>query len=306
MAPAEGAAFSKLALTAASLWWKGFKDACAIHRTVKYLTHSRRIMLKTGRCFLLNGFIFLGSMLFMYRLMLPLAKWLLSFTPPPGSVSEGAPFEDPLFGSLASLLLGLYNVLWLYPAYVLSFVINSMWYQDIARQAYSLTSTSASTDTPPAPTASRRVGVASLGEELFRTILFAVFLAQVVLTSYVPVVGKPLYFVQLSWLYAYYCFDYKWSLAKWPLDARLHFVETHWAYFAGFGGPCTMSVVLLPRMVGEGVMSTLFPLFVLVAIGVEANPEAFKSRLSLGRLPVFRIAASQTVAIIRVLEPNKR
>jgi etoposide-induced 2.4 mRNA len=242
-------------------------------------------------------------MLFMHRLMLPLAKWLLSFTPPPGVVVvEGVPFADPLLQSLMPLLVGLYNVMWLYPAYIISFIFNSVWYQEIAGQAYAITAT----ESVPPPAPSREGFGASLGEELFRVILFAVFMAQMMLTSYVPVLGKPLYVLQLSWMYAYYCFDYKWSLAKWPLDSRLHFVESNWAYFAGFGGPCTMAVVLLPKFVGEGVMSTLFPLFVLVAIGVNANPEEFESRLSLGRLPVFRMAASQTAAIIRFLEPTSK
>ena len=45
--------------------------------------------------------------------------------------------------------------------------------------------------------------------------------------------GKPLYFLLLSWLYAYYCFDYKWSLLGVRLPERLAYFETHWAFFAG-------------------------------------------------------------------------
>lgn len=37
----------------------------------------------------------------------------------------------------------------------------------------------------------------------------------------------------LSWLYAYYCFDYKWALEGVRLPNRLHFFECNWAYFAG-------------------------------------------------------------------------
>ena len=37
----------------------------------------------------------------------------------------------------------------------------------------------------------------------------------------------------MSWLYALYCFDYKWSLHSVPLEARLRFFEQHWAFFAG-------------------------------------------------------------------------
>lgn len=73
-------------------------------------------------------------------------------------------------------------------------------------------------------------------------------------------VGRLLYTVTLAWLYAYYCFDYKWGLGRWSLDQRLHHFETHWAYFAGFGTPCTLAASLLPGLVGEGVMAALFPL----------------------------------------------
>lgn len=39
----------------------------------------------------------------------------------------------------------------------------------------------------------------------------------------------------LSWLYAYYCFDYKWALEGIRLTHRLQFFECNWAYFAGVG-----------------------------------------------------------------------
>ncbi len=45
----------------------------------------------------------------------------------------------------------------------------------------------------------------------------------------------------LSWLYAFYCFDYKWSLYAVPLERRVLFFETNWAFFAGIA---SCSVVL--------------------------------------------------------------
>lgn len=39
--------------------------------------------------------------------------------------------------------------------------------------------------------------------------------------------------VFLSWLYAFYCFDYGWSLQGVPLPERLAFFERRWAFFAG-------------------------------------------------------------------------
>ncbi len=45
--------------------------------------------------------------------------------------------------------------------------------------------------------------------------------------------GRPVQFVLTSWLYAFYWFDYKWSLTNLPLENRVQFFQSHWAYFAG-------------------------------------------------------------------------
>jgi len=39
--------------------------------------------------------------------------------------------------------------------------------------------------------------------------------------------------VLLSWLYALYCFDYKWSLHSVQLAQRIAYFERHWAFFLG-------------------------------------------------------------------------
>jgi hypothetical protein len=50
----------------------------------------------------------------------------------------------------------------------------------------------------------------------------------------------------LSWLYAYYCFDYKWALEGVRLPNRLYFFECNWAYFAGKQrGACRPRFVVL-------------------------------------------------------------
>ena len=37
----------------------------------------------------------------------------------------------------------------------------------------------------------------------------------------------------VSWLYALYSFDYKWSLTSRRLQERIAFFEQHWAFFLG-------------------------------------------------------------------------
>lgn len=49
----------------------------------------------------------------------------------------------------------------------------------------------------------------------------------------VTVAGRPVQFLLMSWVYAFYWFDYKWSLTNLPLENRVQFFQSHWAYFAG-------------------------------------------------------------------------
>lgn len=45
--------------------------------------------------------------------------------------------------------------------------------------------------------------------------------------------GPALNFLLLSWLYALYCFDYKWALHSVQLQQRIAYFERHWAFFLG-------------------------------------------------------------------------
>ncbi|KAK3265919.1 hypothetical protein CYMTET_25428, partial [Cymbomonas tetramitiformis] len=68
-----------------------------------------------------------------------------------------------------------------------------------------------------------------------------------------------------------------------------------------FGAPCIVPMVLLPRMVGEGVMSMLFPLFVLVAIAADPRGGPQDSEPLLGRVPIFRFASAQASTCIELM-----
>jgi len=58
-----------------------------------------------------------------------------------------------------------------------------------------------------------------------------------------PCPGTALSVLLLSWLYAYYCFDYQWALQGTPLAERLDFFERRWAFFAG--GWCETGIKVL-------------------------------------------------------------
>lgn len=115
-------------------------------------------------------------------------------------------------------------------------------------------------------------------DEMYRAILVGFFLLQTVLSYLIPVIGPALSFIHLSWLYALYCFEYKWSLAGWTLERKLMHLEKNWfdfdkghsyfhrtdkriwrAYFAGFGSPFTLATFFVPNFVSKGVFALLFP-----------------------------------------------
>ncbi|WMV50548.1 hypothetical protein MTR67_043933 [Solanum verrucosum] len=100
----------------------------------------------------------------------------------------------------------------------------------------------------------------SIAEQLYSVLLLTFFFMEVYVTGFIPYIGKALNFMLLSWLYAYYCFEYKWNLSGLSLDKRLDFFESNWAFFAGFGNPCVLAIFLFSPLVSCGVMAMLFPL----------------------------------------------
>lgn len=61
-----------------------------------------------------------------------------------------------------------------------------------------------------------------VAQELYRTVLFVVFYAEVFVLGRLPLIGRALYFTFLSWLYAFYCYDYKWEALKVTTALYIH------------------------------------------------------------------------------------
>ena len=76
-----------------------------------------------------------------------------------------------------------------------------------------------------------RAAKKSSRDEMYRAILVGFFLLQTVLSYLIPIIGPALSFIHLSWLYALYCFEYKWSLGGWTLEKKLMHLEQNWFGF---------------------------------------------------------------------------
>lgn len=294
------------------LWLEGFREACCLHRVVIYCRRSRELMIRTGQCFLLNGLIFLGSIFIVKSVIIPVLAWIL-----PGQCSEIYD-QDPcshertlkFYALLRGGLVQLFYVAWFYPLYMFSFILSAIWYNDIAKHGlFAIFEYGVTVAESPNQLDSKAVQNKSqtgkpidlegiligVGEQVYSLLLLTFFFFQVYVSGFIPLVGKAFSFLLLSWMYAYYCFEYKWNYSGLSLDKRLDFFESNWAFFAGFGCPCILATFFLSPLVSYGVMAILYPLFVLTATGSEADkiialPRRKWKGAGLGRVPVFSAA----------------
>eukprot|EP01132_Coremiostelium_polycephalum_P001529 gene1529-1924_t len=154
---------------------------------------------------------------------------------------------------------------------------NSKWYTEIASESFRK---SGYKNTGP-PTSVNRL-LSSIVDEIYRNLMFGVFLVISVIIAFIPYTSF-INFVLVTWLYSFWCFDYKWILrGKWTLMQRLTYFESHWAYMFGYGALFTMASFFFPLLIGNAIFALLYPLFIILAVG--AKP--MKMKQNKGILPV--------------------
>ncbi|XP_038681528.1 protein EI24 homolog isoform X2 [Tripterygium wilfordii] len=308
-------------MQASLLWLEGFREACCLHRVFILCRRSRNLSIRTGQCFLLNGFIFLGSIFVMKSIVLPTLWWILP---------EKCPVNDDqqicLFGNILKVyyflrlgLVQLFYVCWFYPLYVLSFILSTMWYNDIAKYGFAAMDGSGLAAAKPSsqdnmfasPHTAKKERLFNLGsvmigfgEQVYSILLLTTFFLEVYAIGFMPYIGKSLRFLLLSWMY-------KWNLSEVALDKRLDFFESNWAFFAGFGSPYAMPTLFFSPLVSSGMMGILFPLFVLTATSSGAENFISSKRRGpggarLGRLPIFYAADTLSKRILYLLPLESR
>ncbi|KAI0507852.1 hypothetical protein KFK09_013980 [Dendrobium nobile] len=320
-------ALSLNARRSAILWLAGFREACSLHRVFILCFSSKALAIRTGQCFLLNGLIFLGSLFMFNSVVMPTLLWILP--------SECGQFVSEhicqsrtalaLYSFTRRVLVELFYVFWFYPLYAFSIILSTMWYNDIARYAFEVlkrkgihlakaSGEKASQDNQNGMHSSRPGGlegvVVGIGEQLYSLLLLAFFFIEAVAALFIPYIGTAISFLLNAWMYAYYCFEYKWNLSELSLDKRLEFFESNWAFFAGFGSPCVLAIFFFSRLVSYGVMAILFPLFVLTAAGCLAEQVIDSIRGEWngggpGKVPIFYAADTLSMFVLRFI-PNVR
>ncbi|CAE7243309.1 unnamed protein product [Symbiodinium sp. CCMP2592] len=97
-----------------------------LHECIFFLAQSETIRFRTLQCFMLNGVIFLGSIL------------LFNFAIEPAlGILRRLVQEEEVWATefIATSFSFLYKILWIYPIYCISFVLNTVMYQEIADSA---------------------------------------------------------------------------------------------------------------------------------------------------------------------------
>jgi etoposide-induced 2.4 mRNA len=239
----------------ASVWFAGIHDALAFGRVLELYQRSKKAKSTIHNCFLLNGLLLLGSYFIYEHLVGPGIKSII-------------PSETGLHIVFSTL----YYVFWVYPVYVFSYVVNLAWYSDIAQQAF--TFSGHTTDETVGTSIGKKVSdivydLALCGSFMIVTIAVSTFLTY---TFGLETSAEVFKFIQLSWLYAFYCFDCKWSLrGKWGITKRVQVFETYWVYMSGFGTPFTLAFYFFPYLVSNGIFALAYPIFLILA--VRAKPQ---------------------------------
>ncbi|CAK9023287.1 unnamed protein product [Durusdinium trenchii] len=174
---------------AGHVWLSGVKDALMLHQCIYFLARSETIRFRTLQCFVLNGVIFLGSILLFNFAVEPALNVLKRL------VQEEEAWATDFIATSFSVL---YKVFWIYPIYCISFVLNTVMYQEIADSALGFLQRAPVKSTPH---------LERLIQETWRVLVNLVYLLEMYLLSYIPVIGPFLYFVHSCWMASIYCFE---------------------------------------------------------------------------------------------------
>ncbi len=214
----------------------GIKDSCDYYHAVRVLWKCRNTHRPLILSVWITGGVFLGSVLAHSWVIDPLLK--------------GYPKLDKIFTML-------YYVLWLFPVYMFSFILNIFCYSDIANGVYQQVGGRIKS---PSISLSR-----SIAYFIHRSIIMGVYLVLLTILSFFPY-SQLLIISLISWLYSFYCFEYRWVLEGKTFHKEIQSLEHNALYYLGFGMPFTLITCYFPVLLGNGIWALVFPLFMVTSI----------------------------------------
>lgn len=302
----------------------GLIDGLSISSMFKFYIDSSIIRLRCAQCAVLNGGLFLMSVLVAEYGMRPLIDWLI----------------DGSMGWWVDVCINLFYAAYVCPLMLISLALNSIWYQEIAAEANRLINQSTDQTVNPSTkqTINRSINQSNVFDrwavELYRLLLFAVLSIFTQLLSFLPLIDWLMCVLYWSWLYSLYSFDYNWAINP-PINQsinqsstnnmnqslntstnqsinQLTYFESRWSYFFGFGFPFGLLTIMLRSTISTPIIAITFPFSILIAATATPKPinqsinqpnfHAVNQSIMFQRLPIFTIPKYLNYAILKAIQ----
>ena len=277
----------------------GFMDSVSFHRAIVVLVRCPKVRSKLFQCLLLNGIIFLGSIVVFHWLLAPVLSRFIGFVLPNRDSSAG------VHEAIGTWLAWVYYSLWIAPLYIVTFILNTIWYRDIAIDSVDFFSKHVSVGTQSTG-ASDSVS-ASLPFQIADILLRSLF--NLVYLGYLTVLApyRILYAISLAFLISFNAFEFKYR--QFSFSQKINLIESNWVYFLSFSLWVAILVTEFPTMVENGLLGVLFPfLLINASSSVKPIPVVVPSdplhRWTIGwfsKLPVFVVVEKLTDLIVYLI-----
>ncbi|CAF1057656.1 unnamed protein product [Didymodactylos carnosus] len=269
--------------------------------------NSRNVRTRLTSLVLFNGGILLCGMLCFNYLIVPIILKLFHLLA--GTTwNKNEQYQSLLF--IQYLLKYTFNLFWLIPAFLISKIVNSFYFRDIADRVFEITTGLPSSSRPQVS----KNYAHSMTDLLFSLIMQIVFLFQSTFIFLIPIpyLNTVFGYGSLCLLYSFYAFEYSWIYKGYPIRDRVKRIEQYWPYFIGFGLPLTLLSTQLSKslIINECIFSLIFP-FAIVAATLVSFTKHIKGRTTkkIIELNIFYLSIRITDKLLQLLNklhPNSR
>ncbi|KAI0086612.1 etoposide-induced protein 2.4-domain-containing protein [Irpex rosettiformis] len=160
-----------------------------------------------------------------------------------------------------------YQILWLFPVMGASLYLNSSWSSQLANRTFALQHGSRA----QAPATYSGI-LNSIATSAYRGVMIFTSVVVSFALQYIPFIGPAAGFGFMSWIDAYYCFEFTWIARGYPLARRLRFLEERWAYFLAFGLPPTALCMWGSTLANAAIFALVYPAFIIMAMHARPIP----------------------------------
>ena len=271
---------------------EGFK------RTIRLYFNRHKVLKCCIWCTSLSILIY-GSISVFYSYLMPLLKSLIllivgkvsllsvenSETQTTQTTGMSVQKMDQVWSNLEWLLSHIFNGLWLLPLFIVSKIVCSFWFSEVAENCYFITYKK---------TVTNQTIANMIADLLFSVLVQIVFLLQCNIINLFPITGANylLNLIHCSLLHAWYAFEYKWINFGWDVKKRLLQLHTFWPYYVGFGLPMHLITTELVNVLSDykkGILggclfSAFFPVMIVSAISTARELKVGESSTVILRL----------------------